>query len=161
MGVRLFRQRAKQARRRRGASPSYDDRALGPIAEESLCGGRQAVGEEWVLCDSILSLQREPTGESIIRRDKLRMLPQTRLPRSAITPSPGKNYKTFSYGSFLLMCPRDPARHLSLRESWRSHFSQTEARTALRSDPSVESAPLFATPFQEVNRRILTYEKVM
>lgn len=33
----------------------YDVLALKPIAEESLWGGRQAIGEEWVLCDSILS----------------------------------------------------------------------------------------------------------
>jgi hypothetical protein len=41
-------------------SLSYDVLALGPIAEETLWDGRQAMREEWVLCDSILSLQREP-----------------------------------------------------------------------------------------------------
>jgi len=53
------------------------DSHLGPIAEESLWYDRQAVREEWVLCKSILSPQREPTGESIIRRNKSPMLPES------------------------------------------------------------------------------------
>jgi hypothetical protein len=47
---------AKQAPRRRGVSRSYDELAWGLVEEESLWDGRQAVRQEWVLRDSILSL---------------------------------------------------------------------------------------------------------
>jgi len=57
LGAWESRQQANQARRRRGVSTSYDVLALRPIAEETLRDGRQAMREEWVLCDSILSLQ--------------------------------------------------------------------------------------------------------
>jgi hypothetical protein len=51
-----FEYHANQAQRRRKVSHSYDELALGLMEEESLWDGRQAVREEWVLCDSILSL---------------------------------------------------------------------------------------------------------
>ncbi len=56
LGHSAFRQLAKQARRRRGGLHSHDVLAPGPIAEEALLFGRQALRRERVLCDSILSL---------------------------------------------------------------------------------------------------------
>src|ERR1700733_2892305 len=61
--------------RRRDVDTSYDVPALGPFAEGARAKSRQAAREERVLCKSILSPQREPIGESIIRRVKSPMLP--------------------------------------------------------------------------------------
>ena len=85
----------KQPGRRRGVDASYDVPALGPFAVRAPAKSRQAAREERVLCKSVLSPQREPIGESIIRRVKSPMLPEFRFDFPEFLPA-GQNFQKIS-----------------------------------------------------------------
>jgi hypothetical protein len=105
--------RQKQARDVVGFYNRTTYSPLGPIAEESLWHDPQAVRQEWVLCKSILSPQREPTGESIIRRNKPPMLPESDCFCSEILPAGRKNSKIFPMGFHVVSCLGEPPPALS------------------------------------------------
>lgn len=93
-----FRQQATKPGRHRGVFTRYDVPAPEPLAVETCSNGRSAMREEWVLCKSILSPQREPIGESIIRRDKSPMLPEFRFSFLEFLPAGRKISKIFPPG---------------------------------------------------------------
>ena len=96
LGHRALRQQASSPGRRHGDLHLYDTRTgrscegPGASCERNVLKRPASVREERVLCKSILSPQREPIGESIIRRVKPPMLPKVQLLILAIFADWGK-----------------------------------------------------------------------
>jgi len=96
-----MRQQASWPGRRHGVAHLYDTRTglscdrPGPTCKSNVLKRPASVREERVLCKSILSPQREPKGESIIRRFKPPMLPNVRDRFSQFLPVGKKFPKSF------------------------------------------------------------------